>query len=392
MIANFIPKTHLMLTLVVLLLFVTAYHFLINQKTVIALMKDAATVKVSHDDVPSSSGDTGTTKDTSSNTLIPYQQPLLLLDRWIANAPNLAIDLSLKSSSLPSRKKPFVFFHIRKAAGSSLRTIIHKASEIHGFDSWIPCHGNWSCVPFSLPPPSEPKAVYAGHVNYGLMAQLRREAGPKLVNATTTQTFRDDNNRSVTYYSLDDDRKEPFRSCVINIRPTVNRVESCWNYRFTLKNRETKGLNIPKSYNTTAEEWNTLLPDAVDFFGNGCNNEYARILGNTLDESLVNRISPETYGQEHYVNELETILSRMSRCVMILAERCEESNIILKHYLPWITEANLCSVHEKQSEKKKELEDEAKEAILSQNHFDEMIFSFGAKLFEAQLAESKRFV
>ena len=154
---------------------------------------------------------------------------------------------------------------------------------------------------FSLPPPSQSKAVYAGHVNYGLMAQLQREitiqmqrkTGLKRVGGiqTTTQTFRDDNHRKITYNSVHDDRKEPFGSCVIHIRPTVSRVESCWNYRFTLKNKQTKGLNIPKSYNTTAEEWNTLLPDAV---GNGCNNEYTRILGNTLDESLVNRIAPET--------------------------------------------------------------------------------------------------
>jgi len=53
--------------------------------------------------------------------------------------------------------------------------------------------------------------------------------------------------------------------------------------------------------------------------------------------------------------------------------------------------ANLCSVHENQSEKKKELEDEVKEAILSQNHFDELIFSFGEKLFEAQLAVAEEF-
>jgi hypothetical protein len=198
--------------------------------------------------------------------------------------------------------------------------------------------------------------------------QMQRKTGLKRVGGipTTTQTFRDDNHRKITYNSVHDDRKEPFGSCVIHIRPTVSRVESCWNYRFTLKNKQTKGLNIPKSYNTTAEECNTLLPDAV---GNGCNNEYTRILGNTL----------------------ETILSRMSRCVMILAERCEESNRISKHYLPWSMGANLCSMHEHQSEKRKELEDEAKEAILSQNHFDELIFSFGAKLSEAQLAVAEEF-
>jgi hypothetical protein len=297
----------------------------------------------------------------------------------IANASN--------SPFLPSREKPFVFFHIRKAAGSSLRTFIYESSKSHGLDAWVPCLGKWKCVPFSLPPPSEPQAVYAAHVNYAQMAQLLRETGPNLIG-TTTQTFRD---RNVTYHSLDDDRKEPFGSCLINIRPTVSRVVSCWNYRFINGAPKDKGWNIPISSNVTAEEWNTLLPEAVDIYGNGCNNEYARILGNTLDESVVNRISPETYGHVHYQNELETIVSRMSSCVITWAARCKESNKILKHFLPWI-KADLCKLHEKKSQKKEEeLSDEVKNVILSQNHFDELVFSFGAKLFEAQLAVAEEF-
>jgi hypothetical protein len=278
----------------------------------------------------------------------------------IANASN--------SPFLPSREKPFVFFHIRKAAGSSLRTFIYESSKSHGLDAWVPCLGKWKCVPFSLPPPSEPQAVYAAHVNYAQMAQLLRETGPNLIG-TTTQTFRD---RNVTYHSLDDDRKEPFGSCLINIRPTVNRVESCWNYRFI-----NKGAPKDKGWsNVMAEEWNTLLPEAVDIHGNGCNNEYARILGNTPDESLVNRISPETYGHVHYVNELETIFFRMSSCVVVRIDLCEESNKILKHFFPWMeAEADVCNIHRNSNHeiKREELTDEAKEVILSQNHFDELI-------------------
>eukprot|EP01083_Nonionella_stella_P101031 285865_1 len=332
------------------------------------------------------------------------------LHRWKSIAHDLANALSVSSSSssakvsasasLPSPQKPFVFFHLRKAAGSSLRSIIDEMAQDLDLPQWIPCKNGVPCVPSSMPPPGEDgneKAVYAGHVNYNHMSQLVRQRYAK------TSTITDDSNSKVvktltfkdlstgrehnnTYFSLQDDNlyNSKFGSCLTNIRPTVSRVVSCWNYRFL---HDVRGkLDVPVASNATVEELTAMLPEAVDKFGNGCNNEIARIFGRTNDENLLNHLSVKTYGPKYFLDELETVMSRMASCVVVRMDRCEDSNVILKHFLPWMHSEDLCeSAREKQSSLSGVVSDEAREAILAQNSFDELVFRFGEELFEAQL-------
>ena len=215
---------------------------------------------------------------------IPHDPWRPVLDRWTTNAYELASELSKSPwrASLPSPERPFVFFHIRKGGGSSIRTILFRSSKMHGLDHWIPCMNGTRCVPFSLPLYNEKqlrKAVYAGHLNWSHMAQLMRETTRNVRDRdqpTTNRTFEinDDHEteRTDVYLSLrDDDRQHSFGSCLANIRSTVSRVVSCWNFRFVQAKRGS--WNLPVASSMTVEEWETLLSDAVDSFGNGCNNE-----------------------------------------------------------------------------------------------------------------------
>lgn len=326
------------------------------------------------------------------------------LHRWKSMAPDLANALSVSSSSssasasLPSTQKPFVFFHLRKAAGSSLRRIIDKMAQDLHLTRWIPCKNGVPCVPSSMPPPGEggkEKAVYAGHVNYNHMSQLVRQRFAKTPNITDdskvvkTLTFKDlstGREHNNTYISLQEDNlhNSNFGSCLTNIRPTVSRVVSCWNYRFL---HDVRGkLDVPEASNATVELLTAMLPEAVDKFGNGCNNEIARIFGRTNDENLINHLSVKTYGPKYFLDELETVMSRMASCVVVRMDRCEDSNAILKHFLPWMHSEDMCeSTKEKQSSLSGVVSDEAREAILAQNSFDELVFRFGEELFEAQL-------
>ena len=310
-----------------------------------------------------------------------------LLDQWTSMVYDLASNLSSKISpidQLPSKEKPFVFFHIRKGGGTNFRKMLYKSAEMRSLDKWIACEGD-PCVPFSLPPPGidEGRAIYAGHLNYAFMSQLIRERFPSDF-ATSIQAFQGHN---VTYLSVQDDymSKRTFGSCLTNIRPTVSRVTSCWNYRFVFTKQKNKNWTIPMASNATIEEWTGLLPEAVDKFGNGCNNEIARIFGRTQDESLVNHLSVRTHGPQCFLDELETVLSRMSTCVVVRIDRCQESQIILQHYLPWVNSTDLCKGHEKESTLSVDLRDGAREAILEQNIFDDLAFRFGEELFQAQL-------
>lgn len=324
----------------------------------------------------------------------------MILEEWNSRVSVLAADLSKTLPSyLPSPNRPFVFFHMRKGGGSSIRSILWNSARKHAppLDAWIPCQGGRTCVPFSLPPANvtDRKAVYAGHVNYAHMAQLVRETAGRVSRSsvTTTASFRvrpgngtgPARVRGDVYQGLENDRADPFGGCLTNIRPTVDRVESCWNYR--MANTARDEWKLPMSTSMTPEEWSALLPDAVDQHGNGCNNEVARILGDTPHEAAVNRLSPETYGARHYGDALDTVLGRMAGCVIVRVDRCADSNAVLRHFLPWVR-GDLCTTHQKKHKEARDvgMSKGAMEAILSQNRFDELVFSFGAKLFEAQLA------
>eukprot|EP00957_Ditylum_brightwellii_P047384 3599504-Ditylum_brightwellii.AAC.1 len=77
----------------------------------------------------------------------------------------------------------------------------------------------------------------------------------------------------------------------------------------------------------SANDWETMLPLAYDHHSNGCNNEIARIFGSTQDETAVNTLSPSGVW---FDKEFETIALRLSQCVIVLPERCQESNTCWK--------------------------------------------------------------
>ena len=312
-----------------------------------------------------------------------------MLEAWKEKSPGFATTLSAWHAKhpLPTVNRPFVFFHLRKAGGTSLRKSIHKASVTHKLESWIPCFNPNRCVPFSLPPNSGRMVVYASHINYAHTTQLIRELRGK-TSAATSQTISNQEGMptSVTFSSLDTEEtlRRSFGTCLANIRPTVDRVKSCWNFRMV--QTAPKAWKLPPADTMTAEEWDILLPNAVDKYGNGCSNEIARIFGNTQDEKAVNHLSLQNNGQ-HFWNELERVFYRMAGCVMVRVDRCEDSNTILKHYLPWMKE-DLCGTKMNAgriSSKKQDLATDVQEIILKHNQFDDLAFEFGANLFEEQL-------
>ena len=52
-------------------------------------------------------------------------------------------------------------------------------------------------------------------------------------------------------------------------------------------------------------------------------------------------------------------------------------------------DVDICGRHEKQSYRKKDITNAAEEVILTHNSMDNLVFSFGEKLFEAQLEVAK---
>ena len=286
---------------------------------------------------------------------------------------------------IPTKQRPFLFFHARKAGGTSIRSILHNVAgmmQISDREQWIPCETG-PCNLFSFPP-SEPKAIYASHINYAHMVSFFREANQITRKISNENILVDILNQTsnehehVRYHKLDD--TQGF-DCITNIRSTVNRVISCWDYR--LVQTKKKSWNIPPSSELYPNEWKTLLPKVYDEYNGGCNNEFMRIFGDVMDETVVNTI---TVDSPFFVTELDSVTSRISKCVIVSTEYCEESNIIVAHFFPWLKLFNLCGTHNNVGKVEKTgLMEDAEEAIIQQNYFDELVYTFAMKIFYEQL-------
>ncbi len=78
------------------------------------------------DDLTAPSGSDASEEITKNQTL----------QKWIERAPRLAT----KVSAVPAKgDRPFVFFHLRKAGGSSLRQLFYNAAVKLNITQWTPC-------------------------------------------------------------------------------------------------------------------------------------------------------------------------------------------------------------------------------------------------------------
>ncbi len=289
--------------------------------------------------------------------------------------------------SLPTNNRPFAFFHNRKSGGTTLRSAIYNAARKNNLtDSnlWVPCSGSVPCEQFEHIPRVSYYAIYASHINYEELVRARRQMLPSLLvdnkeyNDNTTLS----SGKNATYYHLNDDRHH--FDCLTNIRQTVSRVVSCYNFRFHQDKK--KSWDMPYADEMTPDDWTALLPQAYDKYAAGCNNELLRTFGSLNDETIINTFTKDS---PYFKSELRRAAGRMARCIIVDLHRCDESNSVLRHYLPWLGHSlDLCTGHEQigqTSSNHTRIREGSAEAILAHNEFDEALFRFGTKLFDEQL-------
>lgn len=300
------------------------------------------------------------------------------LQEWMNMTSSLAAELDISSSKkTPVINRPFVFFHSRKAGGTSLRKIISTNAKTLGInDVWIPCYGT-GCVPYSKPPRDKALNIYASHVPFVEILTLMREKPKNTSLKRTGGRLR--NYQNIFYNTIDE--STPLFDCLTNVRPTVERVISCWDFRFP-----NKGGNefVPFAAQLAPEDWDSLLPNMYDQFANGCNNEYGRIFGDigAVDEVQINTMSVD---DPNFLPEFKKVTSRMSKCVLVRFDRCEDSNDMVSYFFPWLTPFNLCSTHVNSMKKKRTVDSDSYKIIIKHNFLDEMVFQFAESLFEEQL-------
>jgi len=244
--------------------------------------------------------------------------------------------LNKKKQQLPTGKRPFIFFHQRKAGGSSVRAMLEKAANQNKLNFWIPCHGGVSCEDTEIPLTLPQKSIYAGHIEWSSFTKhMARLTNSRATLNPTQQQF----------------------ECLTIFREPVSRVQSCWNFRF-LKVGRARGARPFAQY--TVDELKNILPRAESIQAEGCNNEPMRLFSdlssadtkiNTLTTGPISGdvgTTDHAYDEEGWDLDTNFILNNtvrhMQHCVIGISERCEDTRRVIQFFFPWFTSFS-CEVY-----------------------------------------------
>ena len=286
-----------------------------------------------------------------------------LVAAWEARLPDSVSRLpgSLKP---PSPDHPFVFFHLRKSGGTTMRQVLHTAAADLGVESYVACH-DASCETYSPPLERDEARRYAvlgGHFHRGGVMRWLEQSGVG--------------------------RRRPF-GCLVMLRRTVDRVASCWNYRFVDEPRWKfhEMTPAPPVHLVEPRVLNESLPIKRSGHAEGCNNEVLRVLSPlALDEGALGHLTSADEWSRYALPALDDALSSLSQCAVVVLERCAETRMVLEHFMPWIAAHYDCSKHlNAGSQKRGELSEAATRVILAQNELDERIYAYGLKQLQMQL-------
>ena len=179
----------------------------------------------------------------------------------------------------PTPERPFAFFHFRKTGGQRLRLSLLEYAIAHNVSYFLPCWNNVPCetyVPLSRP--GAPRySILAGHLPYSSVEMWLYAStellGPKIWSRQSTRI----GESSERHASRE-------LTCLVMMRPTVDRVRSCWNYRlvnerpnYRLVTHSTRARFQP-AHKISGAEAKRVLPLVRDMHGSGCNNEALRML------------------------------------------------------------------------------------------------------------------
>jgi len=282
--------------------------------------------------------------------------------------------------------KPFIFFHLRKAGGSSFRRWVYAASQNQQLTSYIPCYPypyeklaipRISCESYFFPyrkTNAKQYHVFGGHLYYPSLQKYFYMAR---------------HDRSSILHDPSDDAIK--FSCFIMFRAPQTRVRSCWNYRFSGSN------DFKEASDMTPKELEFDLPRARSRFGEGCNNEAVRILSDQgLDERKLGFLTYGNTWSHDVVDTLQLSMGRMERCVIGLIERCTDTKKIVSHYLPWLASSVDCTtrlkqqVGDQQTKAERPMSQELQHIIAQQNIVDQTVYEYAELLFDELLKIAQR--
>jgi hypothetical protein len=288
-----------------------------------------------------------------------------ILRPFVRSAPQRAAELAALRGLGATPARPLVFFHLRKCAGSTMRSqLVRAAQKEIGARSWfIPCKDNVPCTTYQLQTKAGGRlrrtiSVYGGHLFFGDVQRGLRQLA-----------------RNNSRYMLP---RAEF-SCFTILRKPTTRVPSCWNYR----------MKRPAFDDLPTARIRESLRTAVDKFGHGCNNEALRIFADVgASEGVINTLSASTPAA---LPALSSALKNMQQCVVGTLERCEDTERVLSFYFPFLRGYIGCSKgHELRGQARRAIpaaeQAERDALVLEENFLEQAIYEYADAALDAELA------
>lgn len=214
-----------------------------------------------------------------------------------------------KPISLISNQAPFIFFHQRKAGGTSVRTALNVTASKMNVSGHISCY-DVSCNDYHIPT-NKVSTIYAGHFQWNEHTSINHAS-----------------KGSISKFS-----------CMTNLREPVSRIISCLYFRFGYL---FKGTCLSKLSNST---FLSFLDRKLDRNGNSCLNEPFRVMSGADDEKFISSLGFVSNLQNHTnpfiprLNSasamyLESTLKNIQTCVPHILELHRDNEILFEHKFP----------------------------------------------------------
>lgn len=297
-----------------------------------------------------------------------------LTTAWKSSLPSAVRLLpSLLPSPTPSPSHPFLFFHLRKAGGTTLRNAFHAAARRLQVESFIPCL-TVGCEHYAPPlARGEAKryAILAGHLHKagvrrwlhqsrsggggggrGVWGVGATEGGGEGKGSRGRKGKVENELEGKRYGEGEAGGREELEEtrrlgCVVMLRQPVARVASCWNFRFVQEAASfglLEGRGAPPIHLVSPSALNASLPIRRSAFSEGCNNEPLRVLSAVgVDEDVLSQLTTGERWSPYALPALHDALAQLSQCVVLVLERCEQTMAVLRHFIPWIIPHYDCS-------------------------------------------------
>ena len=259
-----------------------------------------------------------------------------------------ALGLPPVQNEEPSRSSPFIFLHIEKTGGTTLRELITDAAEKRGLTSLVPCHGGIHCTVLNIhdlfhygqQDLLQEVAVVAGHFFWGVWRQL-----PHWAIASITSPSSPDNEAVPHLLVMG---RHPVDRAISYYYQRCYQVEHCRGYKRMINNLLPEEL-LEIGLNERHGQYSPLDPrnETIVLLDEGMSDAACRVLsgrratsGHT--QSLMGEggtrfnttlPTPGTLPPEALVEATK----HLNQCVVGLQERWADTLAVMRRWFPWLS-------------------------------------------------------